>query len=118
VFFEDVTTGAADDLRKVTEMARGIVTRYGMSETLGLLTYDRQQQTMAGMPVPNGARSHAEQTAREIDTEARAIVDAAHERALATIRAHRDAVARTAETLLEVETMDGPALRRALGLDT
>ena len=78
--FGHLSTGAADDLRRVTDIARSMVTRYGMSDQLGGVAYDRDPRTFLtgpDLPLPQREHDYAEQTAAEIDREVRAIVQAA-----------------------------------------
>ena len=116
--FGHLSTGAADDLRKVTDIARSMVTRYGMSETLGSVAYDRDPRTfMTGpdLPLPPREQDYAEQTAAVIDTEVRAIVQAAMDRALGILRERRDVLERSACRLLEKETLEEQELRDLVG---
>jgi cell division protease FtsH len=78
IVFEHLSTRAADDLRRVTDIARSMVTRYGMSEKLGSIAYDREPgHFLAGpdRPYPAREREYAEETAAAVDHEVRAIVD-------------------------------------------
>src|SRR4051794_37246327 len=118
IVFGELSTGAADDLVKVTDIARAIVTRYGMTEELGLVAYERVQRSFLGdMPqMPYAAeRSYSEATAREIDATVRNIVEAAFRRTVNLLRAQRDTLERGARLLLERKTLDEAdlvALRR------
>jgi cell division protease FtsH len=128
--FGHLSTGAADDLRRVTDIAHAMVTRYGMSERLGSVAYDRDPRTfLTGpqLPQPPHEKDYADATASAIDQEVRAIVDKAMERATGVLQRRRDTLERTARRLLEVETLDAnelatlvgpsdaPSLRRATG---
>jgi cell division protease FtsH len=109
IAFGELSTGAADDLVKVTDIARSIVTRYGMTEELGLVAYEKVQRSFLGdMPqIPYAAeRSYSEATAREIDATVKNIVDAAFRRTVNLLRAQRDMLERGARLLLERETLD------------
>ena len=111
IFFKEVSTGAADDLDRATDMARAMVTRYGMSESLGLLTYDRETS-----PFLNGGgfgRSHdySEATAQIIDRETRDIVNQAFYRAARTVKQYRAFVEQGVQMLLEHETLDESQLQ-------
>jgi cell division protease FtsH len=104
--FGRLSTGAADDLVKVTDIARGMVTRYGMVKALGDVAYDEERSPFLGAPAPLARpREYSEETAREIDLAVRDIVAAAHERALATLRERKDKLERGARLLLEKETL-------------
>src|SRR4051794_11983079 len=118
IIFGELSTGAADDLVKITDIARSIVTRYGMTEELGLVAYEKIQRSFLGdMPqMPYAAeRSYSEATAREIDATVKSIVEAAFRRTVNLLRAQRDTLERGARLLLERKTLDEAdlvALRR------
>lgn len=109
IVFDHLSTGAADDLAKVTDIARAMVTRYGMSEKLGHIALEKSQNPFlspnpyAGYPQE---RDYGEATADAIDAEVRAIVDTAFERAVALLTERRDLLEKTARRLLEKETLD------------
>jgi cell division protease FtsH len=116
--FGHLSTGAADDLRKVTDIARSMVTRYGMSERLGSVAYDRDPRsflTGPDLPPPPREQDYAEETAAVIDKEVRGIVQSAMERALGILRERRDVLERTAQRLLEKETLDEKELTELVG---
>jgi cell division protease FtsH len=116
--FGHLSTGAADDLRRVTDIARSMVTRYGMSARLGSVAYDRDPRTFLtgpDLPSPHGEKDYAEETAATIDEEVRAIVQSAMERAQETLSARRDTLERCARRLLEVETLDEKELTQLVG---
>jgi len=102
----DISTGAHDDLARATETARQMVTRLGMSEKLGAMTFGRQQSPrfLEGMGVEE--RTYSEQTAQAIDAEVRAILDAQHRRATAILTEKRDLLEKMTRRLLEIETLD------------
>ena len=110
IIFNELSTGAADDLVKVTDIARSIVTRYGMSSELGQVVYEKAPHSFLGGPeqaqMPYGERGYSEATAREIDTAVKTIVDAAFRRTVNLLRAQRDVLERGARLLLEKETLD------------
>jgi len=117
IVFGELSTGAADDLVKVTDIARSIVTRYGMTEELGLVAYEKVQRSYLGdMPqIPYAAeRSYSEATAREIDATVKNIVDAAFRRTVNLLRAQREVLERGARLLLERETLDETELTALL----
>jgi cell division protease FtsH len=105
ICFGHLSTGAADDLVKVTNIARGMAMRYGMVEALGDVAYDEERSPfLAGAQVP-AAHEYSEQTAREIDVAVRDIVSAAHDKALAIVRRDKTTLERGALLLLEKETL-------------
>jgi cell division protease FtsH len=105
IIFGHLSTGAADDLAKVTDIARSMVMRYGMVQTLGHVAYEEDRPPYLGGPLPMGHREYSEETAREIDVAVRAIVEAAYEKALAILKRHRGALETWAKKLLEKETL-------------
>jgi cell division protease FtsH len=106
VVFGEVSTGAADDLQKITDIARAMVQRYGMEDKLGQVVFERQRQALFAEGVPDlGPREYSEETAREIDCAVRALTNQARELAVAVLRANRAALDAGAERLLETETL-------------
>ena len=120
IVFGHLSTGAADDLVKVTDIARAIVTRYGMTERLGHVALDRDRRTFL---TPNeltqqqGERSYSEETAAAVDAEVRRIVDETFERTVSLLKARRPALERTAQRLLETETLDEAEIRQLVDAD-
>jgi cell division protease FtsH len=114
------STGAADDLSRATDMARAIVTRYGMSERLGLVAYETERHPfLSGIPEPLGERSYSEQTAREIDCEVREWVSHAYETAARVLLRARPVLELGAQALLQKESLgesELAALRAELGV--
>jgi cell division protease FtsH len=111
--FGEVSTGAADDLVRVTSIARAIVTRYGMVEKLGNVVYEEERQSFLGdTELALQKRSYSEETAREIDCAVRDIVSAAFDRTLTLMTQRRSVLEATAAELLEKETLGEPELQR------
>ena len=106
--FAKLSTGAADDLNKATDIARNMVMRYGMDETLGQAIYvEDQPRFLEGVIRPPGMGGiYSQETAREIDVAVRALIDRAFERATAILTRHRDVLEDTAKRLLEQETLN------------
>jgi cell division protease FtsH len=118
IVFGHLSTGAADDLRRVTDVARSMVTRYGMSERLGSVAYDRDPRTFLtgpNLPPPPRQEEYAEETAAAIDEEIRSIVHGAMDRALDILHQRRDLLERAASRLLEKETLDEKELAELVG---
>jgi cell division protease FtsH len=109
----ELSTGAADDLAKATQIAREMVTRYGMDEGLGYVSYDSNRAPMLeGFAEGLGLRNPvAEATQQRIDEAVRRIVMDNFERALAVLGANREVLERSARALLAHETLDADALR-------
>jgi len=117
VMFNHLSTGAANDLAKVTEIARSMVMRYGMVKNLGHVAYEEERPPFLGGPLPTGHREYSEETAREIDVAVRDIVKACYEKALAILSGEKALLARWAQKLLEKETLvesELEELKRAL----
>jgi cell division protease FtsH len=108
IVFKHLSTGASDDLSKVTDIARAMVMRYGMSEKLGHVALDRDQRTFLGGDAMQGfrERGYGEATADAVDAEVRAIIDKAFERTVTLLTESRELLDRTARELLEKETLD------------
>ncbi len=118
--FGKVSTGAADDLAKASEMARSAAAEYGMVPALGEVAYDRHpSQFLQGAHAPTWIeRSYAEETAREIDCAVRDIVARAAERASRLLEGRRDLLERGAQTLLDKETLTVADLQALLASST
>ena len=104
--FGDVTTGAANDLERVTDIARAMVTRYGMSEKLGPMTFGQKEELVFLGKEIGEQRDYSEAVAQEIDGEVRRIVHEAHEQAKDVLVRYREQLDRVAQRLMEVETLD------------
>jgi len=103
---ENVTTGASNDIERSTQIARNIVTRWGLTEALGPLTYaEDDEEVFLGRSVTQH-KHVSDETARKIDIEIRTIVDAAHRTAKELITANRDKLEVMADALLKYETID------------
>jgi len=113
IVFGKVSTGASDDLQKVTSIARSIVMRYGMHEKLGNVVYEQERQSFLGPMGPSvEERRYSEETAREIDCAVRDIVSKAFERTVAILGACRATLESGAEELLQKETLNEADLQR------
>jgi cell division protease FtsH len=111
--FGEISTGAADDLARATDIARAMVLRYGMSDALGNVTYDRDRSPFLqpNVPVPQ-ERVYSEGTAEAVDQAVRQLVDGAFDRAFGILQQNRALLDRTAAALLEGETLEEPAIER------
>ncbi len=103
MFCGDITTGASNDIERATQLARGMVYEWGMSEKMGPLKYTEDRESILGS---DSAVSVGNQTRRELDEEVRGIIDAQYQLAKGLIVANRDKVERIAQALLEHETLD------------
>jgi len=105
VVFGHLSTGAADDLRKATDIARSMVTRYAMMPELGHVTFDEEPAGFLAPGMPINRRDYSDQTAREIDGAIRKVVDAAFTRAHHILELNRPTLEEAAALLLEKETL-------------
>jgi len=106
VFLEQMTTGAGNDIERATEMARKMVTEWGMSEKLGPLTYgEKDEEVFLGREVTQH-KNISETTIQEIDGEVRSIIESEYKRARQLIEDNRDTLEKMAQALLEWETLD------------
>ncbi|MDF5717217.1 MAG: ATP-dependent zinc metalloprotease FtsH4 [Rhizonema sp. NSF051] len=115
IVFNSITTGAANDLQRATDLAERMVTTYGMSKILGPVAYQQGQQAMfLGNGAPNPRRMTSEETAQAIDREVKEIVETAHQQALDTLKLNRDLLEAIATQLLETEVIEGEKLHSLL----
>ncbi|SDA22237.1 membrane protease FtsH catalytic subunit [Nitrosospira sp. Nsp11] len=111
VVFSEISTGASDDLIRATDLARAMVLRYGMSDALGHVAYDRERSTylQPGIPMPQ-SRDYSEETANAVDSAVRTLVDHALERAIGVLTVNRALLDRAADELLKTETLNEPQI--------
>jgi len=115
IALSDISTGAQNDLLRATDMARAMVTEFGMSEALGAVNYEgskRPQFLNLGMGTERGL--YSEPTAEKIDAEIKRIVTEAHEKARTILSSNREKLEKVTRRLLEVEVMEGDELRQLL----
>lgn len=114
LFCDDITTGASNDLERATKLAREMVTRYGMSETLGVQVFgEAQHQVFLGRDYADH-QDYSAETAKRIDDEVERIMREAHKRARAILNEHADRMNTMAEVLLDRETVEGDLARALL----
>jgi cell division protease FtsH len=115
IVYDEQTTGASDDIERATTIARRMVTEFGMSDALGPIRFGQaEHEVFLGREFGHQA-NYSEQVATRIDTEIRALVDAAHQEAAAILVAHRATLDLLAERLVEKETLEAEDLRAILG---
>ena len=116
IAFNDISTGAQNDLQRATDIARAMVTEFGMSDALGVVNYDgHRQATFLDMPMGHQRGNYAEETALKIDTEVTRILTEAHETARQILRDHRDTLDTLSLRLLEKEVIDSEELKAIMG---
>lgn len=108
IFFKRITTGAQDDLKKVTDSAYSQIVRYGMNKKVGNVSFDMGEQSMYNKP-------YSEQTAQMIDDEARILINAAHKRTTELLMKHKADVEKVAERLLKNEILNRDDMIELLG---
>jgi cell division protease FtsH len=114
MIFGDISTGAQNDLQKATEIARTMVTQFGMSERLGLVALEGQRQALFLPGAGQSSKEYSEDTARLVDEEIKKILSEAHAKVRESLRSHRDALEELAQLLLEKEVVDRPQLQAIL----
>ena len=102
LIFEDVTTGASQDIKQATAMAKAMVTKYGMSDDVGMICYDDDEEVFIGRDLGH-TRGYSENVAARIDSEVKRILDECSNKARQMIRENEDVLYRCAELLLEKE---------------
>ena len=116
VYHGEISTGASDDLEKASELARQMVTRFGMSPQLGYLTYGRPLRGRFLSGWSGEERNYSERTAEAIDDEVRRVSNECYERAKAIVTSRREDLERLARELVEKETVDRERLEQLLGI--
>jgi cell division protease FtsH len=104
--YGDITTGASNDLERVTQMARAMVTQWGMSEKLGPIRYGEREEMMFLNRAFAEHRNYSDKVAQEIDEEVSRLVDDAHQRCHQVLKDNWEALSRVANRLLEIETVN------------
>jgi cell division protease FtsH len=113
--FNEISTGAQNDLYRATDIARSMIREYGMSEKLGPMTFERERRPLfLEAMMPPGSKDYSEATAQEIDQEVAALVNRAHQRAREVLENERPVLEKAAKILLEKEVLEGEELREIL----
>ena len=115
LIFGEISTGAQNDLQRATDIARSMVTEYGMSKRLGLVTYERERRPMFLPESFSPNKAYSEEKAAEIDEEVSRVMEEAHQRVRGILGKHRDVLDQLAHLLLEKELVPGEELRKMLG---
>jgi cell division protease FtsH len=113
--FEETSTGSQNDLQRATDIARSMVTEYGMSDRLGLVTYERARQPMFLPESFAPSKTHSEEKARQIDEEISRFVEEAHQRVRGILTDHRNVLDDLARLVSQKEVVQGEELRKMLG---
>ncbi|WP_201456267.1 ATP-dependent zinc metalloprotease FtsH [Chlamydia sp. 17-3921] len=113
IFLEDISSGAQQDIAQATKLVRSMICEWGMSDQLGTVAYDERSDTSMGYG-SYYEKTYSEETAKTIDTELRALLDAAYQRALEIIREHREDVELMTQMLMEFETLDAKDVKEIM----
>ncbi|HET8845099.1 MAG TPA: cell division protein FtsH, partial [Ktedonobacteraceae bacterium] len=108
IIFNEVTTGASNDIERVTKIARSMVTEYGMSERIGPVALGHKEELVFLAREINEQRNYSEQTAREVDEEVRRIIQEAFEKAYNLLQQNKARLIMISERLIHEETLEGP----------
>jgi len=112
----EISTGAQNDLQRATDIARAMVTEFGMSDALGAINYDGNKRArFLDIPMPQERGLYGEETAEMIDSEIKRILTDAHDTARRILTDHRDKLETVTRRLLEIEVMEGDELRQLIG---
>ena len=103
LIFDDITTGASQDIKSATATARDLVTKYGFSDAIGMINYADSDEVFIGNDFGHTSRTYSEETARDIDKEVRAIIQDCYQKARAIIEEHMDVLHASAEILMDRE---------------
>jgi len=118
IVFEEISTGAQNDLARATDIAKSMVKEYGMSEKLGHMTFEKERKPLFMDIGPSfGAKDYSEETAREIDDEVRKIIEQSYVKVKTMLLEKKEFLEKVAKTLLEKESIEGDELRKILKTD-
>lgn len=118
IIFNEVSTGAQNDLQRATDIARSMVTEYGMSERFGPLTFEKERRPLfLDVGIPSGPKEYSEETARQIDEEVKRFIEDSYRRVKEMLAANQDKLRSLAAVLLEKETLEGEEIRKILGIE-
>ena len=118
IIFEDVTTGASNDLEQATNIARTMVTRYGMSSKLGPRTFGKREELVFLGREISEQRDYSDKIAQDIDEEVYGLVENAYQKATKVITDNRERLSQLARYLIAHETVEGDELKDILDPDT
>jgi len=116
LIFNEITTGASQDMKQATELARQMVTVYGMSDKMGPRTFGKKEEMIFLGREISEQRDYSEKTALLIDSEVNKLIDEAHTLAIKLLTENKDKLVHLAETLMVKETLEGAELDEAFGV--
>ncbi len=118
ITFNELTTGASDDLKKASELARRIITRYGMSKKLGPVVFGERDETVFLGKEISERRNYSENIAKTIDEEVKRLIDEAHSKAREVIKENNAKLQKIAKELLEKETIEKEEFEKIMGIES
>jgi cell division protease FtsH len=104
--FGEMSTGASNDLKEASKIARALVTQYGMSEKMGPITFGETQELIFLGKEMSSGKNYSEQVAAEIDKEVKSFIDRAYKAAQKILKTHKKILDKIAKTLIEKETLE------------
>ena len=113
LMLEDISTGASNDIERATSLARDMVSKYGMSQKLGTVSYGSEGEVFIGRDYEK-SKSYSEKVAGDIDDEVKHIVDEAYARCTRVLEENKDKLQQVADYLMEHETMDRAAFEAVM----
>lgn len=117
IFFDDITTGASNDLENATKLARSMVTRYGMSEKLGPQIYGRRDELVfLGKELAEHEKNYSEEVAAAIDKEVYVLIEKGYNKAKAVIAKNKTKITKAADELIKKETIDAEEFEKLMGV--
>jgi len=117
IIFNEVSTGAQNDLQRAADIARSMVKEYGMSEKFGPMAFEKERRPMfLDIGLTNGSKEYSEATARELDQEVKRFIDESYGRVKEMLSANEEKLRTLAKALLEKETLEGEEVRKILAL--
>jgi cell division protease FtsH len=117
IIFNEISTGAQNDLQRAADIVRSMIKEYGMSEKFGPLTFEKERRPLfLDIMAPQGPKEYSEETARELDQEVKRLVDESYRKVKEMLTANQDKLKKLAGVLLERETLEGDEIRKILEL--
>ena len=104
--FDDITTGASQDIKQATEQAKAMVTKYGFTKNVGMINYAGEDEVFVGREIGQSSRGYSEDVAKKIDEEVKSIIDSCYERAEEILKENMEVLHKCAALLLEKERID------------
>ncbi|MFH1625933.1 MAG: cell division protein FtsH, partial [Pseudomonadota bacterium] len=117
IVFNDISTGAQNDLIRATEIAKSMVKEYGMSDKLGAVTFEKEKRSLLPGQDLFSTREYSEETAREIDHEVKKIIDGTYSKVKTLLNRKKDLLEELAVVLLDKEIIEGEELRKIIETD-